>query len=160
MEIERFQQRIVVGPLVTDCSVWVGGISDDGYGVFRIRRDGVSRVVRTSRYALALASPGHELAPSVMGLHECDNTICVRVVLEPDVLRGVPAHVIGGDQRANMARMARMRRGGGRRAILARGAGVAARVERARAIRAAVKDGWDQERVAAALLGPRQPLLW
>ncbi len=87
--------------------------------------------------------------PMSWGLHECDNTICVRVVLASDVLRGVPAHVIGSDQRANMARMARMRRGGGRRAILARGAGVAARVERARAIRAAVKDGWDQEQVAA-----------
>lgn len=66
-EIERFQRRIVAGPLITDCWIWVGGISDDGYGVFRIRRDGVSRVVRTSRYALALASPGHELAPDVMG---------------------------------------------------------------------------------------------
>ena len=144
-EIERFHRRIVAGPLVTDCWIWVGGISDDGYGVFRIRRDGVSRVVRTSRYALALATPGQELAPDVMGLHECDNTVCVRVVLAPDLLRGVPAHVIRGDQRANMARMARMRRGGGRRAILARGAGVAARVERARAIREAVKHGWDQD---------------
>lgn len=159
-EIERFQQRIVAGRLITDCWIWVGGISDDGYGVFRVRRDGVSRVVRTSRYALALASPGHELAPDVMGLHECDNTVCVRVVAALDVLRGVPAHVIGGDQRANMARMARMRRGGGRRAILARGAGVAARVERARAIRAAVRHGWDQDQVAAALLGTRQPMLW
>ena len=59
-----------------------------------------------------------------------------------------------------MARMARMRRGGGRRAILARGAGVAARAERARAIRDAVKNGWDEEQVAAALLGTTQPLLW
>lgn len=159
-EVERFRRRIVEGPLITDCWIWVGGISDDGYGVFRIRRDGVGRVVRTSRYALALASPGRELGPDVMGLHECDNTVCVRVVATKDVFGGVPAHVIGGDQRANMARMARMRRGGGRRAILARGAGVAARVERARAIRAAVKHGWDQEQVAAALLGTRQPLLW
>ena len=95
-----------------------------------------------------------------MGLHECDNTVCVRVVDPVDVLSGVPAHVIGGDQRANMARMARMRRGGAPRAILARGAGVAARVERARAIRDAVKDGWDQEAVVAALLGTANPLLW
>ena len=159
-EIERFRRRIVAGPLVTDCWVWVGGLSDDGYGVFRIRRDGASRVVRTSRYALALALRGQELSPEVMGLHECDNTVCVRVVEADDVLRGVPAHVVGGDQRANMARMARMRRGGGRRAILTRGAGLATRVERARAIREAVKHGWDQERVAAALLGTTQPLLW
>lgn len=95
-----------------------------------------------------------------MGLHECDNTVCVRVVDPGDVLRGVPAHVVGGDQRANMARMARMRRGGGRRAILARGAGLTARLERARAIREAAKDGWDQDRIGAALLGTAQPPLW
>lgn len=159
-EIARFQRRIVCGPLVTDCWVWVGGLSDDGYGMFRIRRDGDSRVVRTSRYALALALGGRELSPEVMGLHECDNTVCVRVVSPGDVLQGIPAHVLGGDQRANMARMARMRRGGGRRAILARGAGLAARLERARAIRDAAKDGWDQERISAALLGSAQPPLW
>lgn len=159
-EIARFRRRIMMGPLMPDCWLWVGGLSDDGYGVFRIRREGVSRVVRTSRYALALALSGRELEPEVMGLHNCDNTVCVRVVQAGDVLRGVPAHVVGGDQRANMARMVRMRRGGGRRAILARGAGLAARVERARALREAVKHGWDEQRVAAALLGTAQPSLW
>lgn len=54
-EIVRFQRRIVMGPLDTDCHVWSGGLSDDGYGVFRITRDGVHHVVRTSRYALALS---------------------------------------------------------------------------------------------------------
>jgi hypothetical protein len=37
--------------------------------VFRIRRDGMTRVVRTSRYALAVALDGEELAPDVMALH-------------------------------------------------------------------------------------------
>jgi hypothetical protein len=159
-EILRFQTRIVAGPLVTDCWVWAAGLSDDGYGVFRIRRGGMARVVRTSRYALAVSLEGEQLAPDVMALHECDNPVCARVVDLYDVLHGVRAHVIGGDQRENMARMARMRRGGGRRVVVARGAGVAARVERSRAIREAVKDGWDAERVAAALLGARQPTLW
>jgi hypothetical protein len=159
-EIERFRSRIVAGPLVTDCWVWAGGLSDDGYGVFRITRDGMTRVVRTSRYALAVALEGEYLAPDVMALHECDNPVCARVVGVPEAARGVPAHVVGGDQRQNMIRMARMRRGGGRRPIVARGAGVAARVERSRAIREAVKHGWDAERVSAALLGAVQPTLW
>lgn len=34
-EIARFQRRIVMGPLDTDCHVWSGGLSDDGYGVNR-----------------------------------------------------------------------------------------------------------------------------
>jgi hypothetical protein len=33
LEIARFESRIVAGPLVTDCWVWTGGLSDDGYGV-------------------------------------------------------------------------------------------------------------------------------
>lgn len=159
-EVERFRSRIVAGPLVTDCWVWAGGLSDDGYGVFRIRRDGVARVVRTSRYALAVALEGEYLAPDVMALHGCDNPVCARVVDVTDTLLGVPAHVVGGDQRQNMVRMARMRRGGGRPPIVTRGAGVAARVQRSRAIREAVQHGWDAERVASALLGAVQPTLW
>jgi hypothetical protein len=72
-EIERFRSRIVAGPQVTDCWVWTGGLSDDGYGVVRVRRDGMTRVVRSSRYALAVALEGALLAPDVMALHECDN---------------------------------------------------------------------------------------
>lgn len=34
-EIARFQQRVVMGPLATDCAIWRGGLSDDGYGVNR-----------------------------------------------------------------------------------------------------------------------------
>ncbi|MDP7707500.1 hypothetical protein [Mycobacterium sp. TY815] len=117
-------------------------------------------VVRTSRYALALSLAGDELPPEVLALHECDNTVCVRTLDAAELRRGLPAHVVGGDQQLNMMRMARMRRGGGRRAIIARGAGVAARAERARAIREAVKDGWDQERLTAALLGDAQQPLW
>lgn len=70
-EIARFQRRIVMGPLDTDCHVWSGGLSDDGYGVFRITRDGVHHVVRTSRYALALSLKGIVLGPDVFALHGC-----------------------------------------------------------------------------------------
>jgi hypothetical protein len=72
-EILRFQQRVVMGPLDRDCFVWAGAISDDGYGVYRITRDGVRHVVRTSRYALALSLKGNWLESDVFALHECDN---------------------------------------------------------------------------------------
>lgn len=159
-EILRFQRRVVMGPLDTDCFVWSGGLSDDGYGVFRVTRDGVRRVVRTSRYALALSLNGSVLESDVYSLHSCDDPICVRVTTAEEVLRGLGTHLVGGDLRDNMRRMALMRRGGGRRAILARGAGAAARAERSRAIRAAVADGWNADLVAAALLGSVQPTLW
>lgn len=159
-EILRFQRRVVMGPLDTDCFVWAGGLSDDGYGVFRVTRDGVRHVVRTSRYALALSLKGSVLQPDVYALHECDDPICVRVTTAEEVVRGLGTHLVGGDLRDNMRRMARMRRGGGRRAILTRDAGTAARVARSRAIRAAVADGWNADLVAAALLGAVQPTLW
>lgn len=159
-EITRFIRRIVPGPLDTDCWVWTGGLSDDGYGVFRVTRDGVRRVVRTSRYALALSLNGDVLQPGVLALHECDNPVCARVVGASDIERGIGAHLVGGSQRDNMARMVRMRRGGGRPAIVTHGAGVAARAERSRAIRAAVANGWDVDLVEAALLGAAQPTLW
>ncbi|WP_237752811.1 hypothetical protein [Mycolicibacterium aromaticivorans] len=159
-EIVRFQRRIVVGPLDTDCHVWSGGLSDDGYGVFRITRGGVRHVVRTSRYALALSLNGSVLEPHIHALHECDNPICVRITSAEDFVRGSGVHLVGGDRRDNMRRMARMRRGGGRRAILTRDAGAVSRAERSRALRAAVVDGWDAELVAAALLGAGQPTLW
>jgi hypothetical protein len=41
-----------------------------------------------------------------------------------EVERGITEHVVGGTQRDNMERLVRMRRGGGRPAIVARGAGV------------------------------------
>lgn len=159
-EVTRFRQRLVCGPLDSDCWVWSGALSDDGYGVFRIRRDGVRRVVRATRYALALSLGGKTLEPTIFALHECDNPVCCRTVPLADVERGIAAHVVGGSQRDNMERMVRMRRGGGRPAIVARGAGVMARSERSRAIRAAVADGWDAGRVSAALLGTREPMLW
>jgi hypothetical protein len=118
-------------------------------------------VVRAHRYALAMSLGGRELAPWVMGLHECDNPLCVKVV-EPATARlGTALHVVSGTQAQNMQRMGWRGRGGGRRAIPSRGEQLAARVRRSRALRAAVRDGWDGAAVAAALLdGADAPTLW
>jgi hypothetical protein len=100
---------------------------------------------------------GEPLMPWVKGLHGCNNTACVRV--------GAPAapglvHVCAGSQRQNMEMMGRARRGGGRPAVRRGEHGVRARRERAVALRHAVRNGWDAEAVAAALLGSSQPTLW
>lgn len=129
--------------------------------VFWIRRGGVDRVVRAHRYALAVALGGRELPATEMGLHECDNTVCVKVVDPVSAAPGTVLHVVTGTQAQNMRRMGRLGRGGGRPAIPSRGEQLAARVRRARALREAVRDGWDGDAVAAALLGtPQELTLW
>lgn len=160
-ERDRFFSRVVCGPGPRDCHLWVGAIGSDGYGRFAVRRGGHPHVVRTSRYAAAVALQGGVLAAGDLVLHLCDLPLCVRAVTAADVEAGVGAHIVLGSQSENMRRMAFMARGGGRRAIATHGAGLAARVERSRALREAVRDGWDDDAVEAALLGqPNQYRLW
>jgi hypothetical protein len=107
--------------------------------------------VRPHRYALALASG--VVAAGVLGLHQCDNPVCVKIGAE-----GEAEHVVAGSQGDNMERMARMRRGGGRHAVRrldSRGV----RRQRSVALREAVRNGWDAAAVEVALLGD-QPMLW
>ncbi|BBX37553.1 hypothetical protein MMAG44476_37328 [Mycolicibacterium mageritense DSM 44476 = CIP 104973] len=146
-EIARFTGYIVEGPADHDCDIWIGGIGADGYGRFHINRGGARFCVRPNRYALALFGGG-AVAPRILALHECDNPICTRVG---------PHHIVGGDQRHNMARMVAMRRGGSGRVI--RGALRDLRRQRSVALREAVRCGWDACAVEAALLG-NQPTLW
>ena len=68
--------------------------------------------------------------------------------------------MIGGTQRDNMEMMGRAGRGGGRPAVRRGIAGLAQRLPRAAAQRAAVRDGWDADAVAGALLTLREPTLW
>lgn len=69
--------------------------------------------------------------------------------------------MVAGSQAQNMERMGRRGRGGGRAAIPVRGQGLAERVRGSRALREAVKDGWDEAAVAVALLGAQDRLtLW
>lgn len=151
-EIARFHSHVVCGPTSSDCDIWTGAIGGDGYGRFYLTREGAGFCVRPHRYALAIA--GGVVAAGVLGLHECDNPVCVRIAAETDLKQ----HVVVGSQGDNMERMARMRRGGGRYAVRrfdSRGV----RRERSVALRDAVRDGWDAAAVQAALIG-EQPTLW
>jgi hypothetical protein len=157
-ELVRFESQVVRGPGSDDCAIWVGAIGGDGYGRFWVRRGCSERImVRANRYALAAAQDGVALEPSVRALHGCDNPICVRVSLPGET--GL-LHVIGGTQRDNMEMMGRAGRGGGRPAVRRGIAGLAQRRARAAALRAAVRDGWDADGVAEALLTLREPTLW
>ncbi|MGB3354379.1 MAG: hypothetical protein WBB00_16590 [Mycobacterium sp.] len=94
---------------------------------------------------IALAIAGGSVAAGVLGLHECDNPVCVKIAAETDNQR----HVVSESQGDNMERMARMRRGGGRHAVRrfdSRGI----RRERSVALRDAARHGWDAGAVQAA----------
>jgi hypothetical protein len=114
-------------------------------------------VVRPHRYALAIEL-GRPLEPDEVALHEvCDNPICVRATSEA---LGRP-HVVLGTQAQNLAGMGAKGRGGGRGQTWHwYGPDRAARVARSRALREAIRDGWDDEKVRSALLRTDVPTLF
>ena len=127
-ELARFFAKVVIDPRPGGCHHWVGAIGDDGYGRFQVRTAGSVRTVRPHLLVFELA---HGLRPvRVRLLHSCDETGCVAL-----------GHLRVGTQAQNMAQM--HRRGRGRRrhtsVVDLRGP-----TGRARAIRAALSDGWDE----------------
>ncbi len=145
-ELARFWAKVVRGPDRRDCWLWVGAIADDGYGRFWLNRGGRQRAVRPHRYAVAVVH-GITLGPADVVEHVvCDNPICVRAELDPATGHVWPS------QAANLARMGQRGRGGGvwwqwRWASTDR----ASLAARSRAQRDAVRDGWDPDRLRAAL---------
>lgn len=147
-ERARFEAKVVRGPGVNDCWIWIGAIGDDGYGRFSIVRGGREQIVRPPRYAVA-----HYVGTVPAGLYamhdECDNPICVRAL----AVDGRRPHVVLGTQQQNLTMMGRRRRShGGRPVWLHDGLTRAQRVARSRALRDAVRSGWDAEAVRAAML--------
>ena len=147
-EVDRFWSRVVKGPRETDCWLWAGGgtaaIADDGYGRFWVSREGRQRVLRPHRVAWALAEGASIDLPPVVEHVVCDNPICVRA--EGTLLD----HLEGSTQAANLSRIAQHGRGGAR-GYRSRMFGREAMYRRSLALRAAVADGWDDERIARAL---------
>ena len=75
-DVIRFRSKIVAEPSDGDCSVWIGSIGADGYGL--ITRAGKGFCVWPNRCVLALAT-GSAVGADVFALHECGNPVCVNV---------------------------------------------------------------------------------
>jgi len=134
-EASRFWAKVVVDPRPGGCQHWVGAIGDDGYGRFQAGTGPTARTVRAHRWAFELASglrPCHRPL-----LHTCDETGCVAL-----------DHLVVGTAALNAAEMHRRGRGWRRhtgRTDLRGPAG------RARAIRAALGEGWNLAAYATAV---------
>ncbi len=146
-EIGRFWSHVVRGPREVDCWIWTGAIGDDGYGRFWVppRLDQLKqRVLRPHRVAWALAEGESIDLPPVVEHVVCDNPICVRA--DGTLLD----HLEESTQAANLSRIAQHGRGGAR-CYRGRMLGREATYQRSLALRAAVAEGWDDERIDRAL---------
>lgn len=148
-EIDRFWSHVVKGPRETDCWIWTGAIGDDAYGRYWVRTESCShqmqqRVLRPHRVAWALAEGVSIDQPPVVEHVVCDNPICVRAD------GTLFDHLEGSTQAANLSRIAQHGRRGAR-GYRSRMLSREAMYRRSLALRAAVADGWDDERIARAL---------
>lgn len=132
------------GPRDTDCWIWTGALGDDGYGRFWVGRAGNQRTLRPSRIAYALAEGTSVDHHPVVEHLVCDNPICVRA----DGTRF--DHLLGSTQAANLSRI-KMNGRSSRRVYRRRIGSRQETYRRSKAIRDAVKDGWDSEKIARAL---------
>lgn len=136
-----FWNKVVRGP-GDFCWIFCGAISGtDGYGRITWQVRGRTRTVSAHRFALMLVEG--ELADGVIGEHSCNQPLCVRVA---------PGHLHSSTQSHNMRYAVELGRH--------RGSTPAARdsldrVERSRAVRDAVADGWDADRFVAACSSTR-----
>ncbi|PPK90202.1 hypothetical protein CLV92_12611 [Kineococcus xinjiangensis] len=148
-ELARFWAKVVKGPDPMNCWLWVGAIADDGYGRFYLRRDRRVRVVRPNRYVLA-AVRRLDLGSVEVAEHAvCDVPLCVRVAGDET------DHIWASTQAANLQRMLNRARGGGEWwQHRWRGGDRASIAARSRALRDAVRAGWDADAVRAALDAP------
>ena len=162
-EIERFRRRIVARPdtdpadqRYVTCAIWTGAIADDGYGRFSITRDAREWTVKPHRYSAALELGISIASGQVIEHVVCDNPICTRVHPDPAI-----GHIWPSTQSANLSRMqakGRARRWWHRDWQELR----TERAERSRQLAAAVRDGWDDDRVRDVLLhiNPAQTTLF
>lgn len=124
--ITSFWDRVVFSP---GCWIWVGAISDpDGYGRITWRAAGTSRSMSAHRFALTIAEA--DTGAGTIAEHRCNEPLCVRVDAD---------HVITSTQTANLAYAVALGRAGVHRPP----ADGRTRAERSRAVRDAVRGGWD-----------------
>lgn len=124
------------GPHGAGCLIWTGAIAGQGHGRFFLGRgvDGRSVVVIAHRWAWALAHGLEDMLAAVEIRHRCDNPLCQ----DPD-------HLEPGNRADNVGDSLRRRGIIGNPLRDTRG-----QLDRARAIRDAVRAGLDPADAAAA----------
>lgn len=135
--VDRFWTKVVKTPT---CFYWRGSVSfPDGYGRFTFTDGGTPRTLSAHRFALLLAHG--DLGDGIVGEHDCDESLCVRVD---------GGHLKRGTQSTNLAHAVATGRHIGPTPA---GGDPRGRYGRAVAIRDALKDGYDEARLLAAFAG-------
>jgi hypothetical protein len=156
-DVERFYSHVLKGPDPDSCWLWLGAISDDGYGRFWIGTAGGQRAVAAHRFALATVHGGLEAIEGLTALHWCDVPLCVRATLGPST------HLLLGTTSENMKDRALKKRMPSPNAVKWRRLSRAERSARSRALRDALKTGgWDEDVVRELVHGidPNHPTLF
>ena len=156
-DVERFYSHVLKGPKPGSCWLWLGAISDDGYGRFWIGSTGGQRAVAAHRFALATVHGGLGAIEGSIAMHWCDVPLCVRASLEPST------HLLRGTASENMADRALKKRMPSPNAVKWRRLSRAERSARSRRLRDALKThGWDEELVRELVHGidPQHPTLF
>lgn len=154
----RFWEKVAKGPALSDCWLWTGAVSDDGYGRFTLNTGGRTEAVRPHRFAFHLAT-GIPLRGFGPLMHDCDVPICVHYSDEVEL-----THLLEGTNRENMLDRLAKRRDKNGSNFRWRGLARAQFAARSVALRDEVRAyGWDRpQRVAALLAGvdPDAPTLF
>ncbi|MEX5258554.1 hypothetical protein [Kocuria arenosa] len=138
-DIARFYSHVLKGPHVDSCWLWLGAISDDGYGRFWINTAGGQRAVAAHRFALATVHGGLGAIEGLTALHWCDVPLCVHASLGPST------HLLLGTRSENMADRAMKGRMPSATAARWRRLSRAERSARSRQLREELKiHGWDE----------------
>jgi hypothetical protein len=143
----RVRDRVVEVP--HGCIYWVhGALTSDGYAKMSITVEGVERTVRVHRWLVEQVHGPDPLPGHLVAAHLCNESLCLNV----------EQHLRPISQSSNMRQMAAQGRSAGRAHV--GWADTRGQLGRARAIQAALKDGLDLDRLAAAMRdGDPRPLV-
>ena len=156
-DVARFYSHVLKGPHPDSCWLWLGAISDDGYGRFWINTAGGQRAVAAHRFSLATVNGGLAAIDGLTALHWCDVPLCVHATLEPST------HLLLGTRSENMADRAAVAEGIRPSATASRRLSRAERATRSRQLREELKThGWDEDLVRELVHGidPDHPTLF
>lgn len=156
-DAERFASYVLKGPGEDSCWIWLGAVSDDGYGRFWIGKADRQKSVSAHRFALALIHGGLEAIRGMDSLHQCDVPLCVKATNDTD------SHLTVGTRSDNMLDRARKGRLPSSTAMRWRRLSRAERAAQSRTLRDELKQhGWDPAVIRELVHGidPTHPTLF